>query len=106
MTDALTELEEQITQVQSESNQDPINFPPKIDNQLTSLYGYVLQSDFEPTAGAYERFNDLKPELAQIGSRFDQIVATEVSQFNRLAAALSLPPIVVKQAATTDSAVH
>ncbi|HSF17095.1 MAG TPA: glycosyl hydrolase [Vicinamibacteria bacterium] len=106
MTDALTELEEQITQVQSKSNQDPINFPPKIDNQLTSLYGYVLQSDFEPTAGAYERFNDLKPELAQIGSRFDQIVATEVSQFNRLAAALSLPPIVVKQAATTDSAVH
>ncbi|HXV63841.1 MAG TPA: hypothetical protein VEK15_24285, partial [Vicinamibacteria bacterium] len=76
----------------------------KIDNQLTSLYGYVVQSDFEPTAGAYERFNDLKPELAQISSRFDQIVATEVSQFNRLAAALSLPPVVVKQAATTDSA--
>ena len=60
----LSELEKKITQVNSKSGQDPINFPPMIDNQLTTLYSYVVMSDYEPTAGAYERFDD-----SQTGSR-------------------------------------
>jgi hypothetical protein len=99
----LTALEESITQVKSKSGQDPINFPPQIDNQLTALYGYVVDGDFRPTAGAHERLSDLKPELRKIRSRFDEIVATDVAALNRLVAALSLPPVVVpSKAATTD----
>jgi hypothetical protein len=89
--------------VKSKSGQDPINFPPQIDNQLTALYGYVVDGDFRPTAGAHERLSDLKPELRKIRSRFDEIVATDVAALNRLVAALSLPPVVVpSKAATTD----
>jgi photosystem II stability/assembly factor-like uncharacterized protein len=99
----LSELEESITQVKSKSGQDPINFPPQIDNQLTSLYGYVAEGDFPPTAGAHERFTDLKPELQRIRGRFDEIVAAEVAGLNRVVAALSLPPVVVpSKAASTD----
>ena len=58
LTDRLTEIEETITQTNSKSSQDPINFPPQIDNQLVTLYGYIVQGDYEPTAGAYERFDD------------------------------------------------
>ncbi|HJS74239.1 MAG TPA: glycosyl hydrolase, partial [Vicinamibacteria bacterium] len=99
----LSELEESITQVKSKSGQDPINFPPQIDNQLTSLYGYVAEGDFPPTAGAHERFTDLKPELQRIRGRFDEVVAAEVAALNRSVAGLSLPPVVVpSKAATTD----
>ncbi len=35
-----------------------------IDNQLTTLYGYIVRSDHPPTACAYLRFDDLKPDLA------------------------------------------
>ena len=99
----LTELEESITQVKSKSGQDPLNFPPKIDNQLTSLYGYVVDGEFPPTAGAHERFSDLKPELQKLRARFDGLVATEVAALNRIVAALSLPPVVVpSKAAATD----
>ena len=56
----LTALEESITQVKSKSSQDPINFPPQIDNQLTTLYGYVVEGDFRPTAGAY-MFGAVRP---------------------------------------------
>jgi hypothetical protein len=99
----LTELEESITQVKSKSGQDPINFPPKIDNQLTSLYGYVVDGEYPPTAGAYERFSDLKPELRKLRARFDETVATEVAALNRIVAGLSLPPVVVpSKAAATD----
>jgi hypothetical protein len=101
--DKLTELEESITQVKSKSGQDPINFPPKIDNQLTSVYGYVVDGEFPPTAGAHERLSDLRPELQRLRARFDEIVATEVAALNRLVAGLSLPPVVVpSKAAATD----
>jgi photosystem II stability/assembly factor-like uncharacterized protein len=99
----LTELEESLTQVKSKSGQDPINFPPKIDNQLTSLYGYVVDGEFPPTAGAQERLSDLRPELQRLRSRFDEIVATEVAALNRVVAGLNLPPVVVpSKAAATD----
>jgi hypothetical protein len=100
----LSELEESITQVKSKSGQDPLNFPPQIDNQLTSLYGYVADGEFPPTAGAHERFADLKPELRKIRGRFDEIVAAEVAALNRSVAGLNLPPIVVpaKAASTND----
>ena len=99
----LTELEESITQVKSKSGQDPLNFPPKIDNQLTSLYGYVVDGEFRPTAGAHQRFEDLKPELARLRARFDEILSTDVAALNRIVAGLSLPPVVVpSKAAATD----
>jgi uncharacterized coiled-coil DUF342 family protein len=99
----LTELEETITQVKSKSGQDPINFPPQIDNQLTALYAYVVDGEFLPTAGAHERLSDLKPELQKLRSRFDEIVATEVSTLNRVVAGLNLPPVVLpSKAAPTD----
>ncbi|MGH9332537.1 MAG: VPS10 domain-containing protein, partial [Vicinamibacteria bacterium] len=96
----LTELEEAITQVKSKSGQDPLNFPPKIDNQLTSLYGYVVDGDFPPTAGAYERLEDLEPELSKLRARFEEIVATDVASFNQLVTGISLPPVVVPAKAT------
>lgn len=99
----LTELEESITQVKSKSGQDPINFPPKIDNQLTALYSYVVEGEFPPTAGARERLSDLKPELQKLHSRFDEIVAAEVAALNRTVAGLNLPPVVVpSKASATD----
>jgi hypothetical protein len=103
MSEKLAALEEEITQVKSKSNQDPINFPPQIDNQLTTLYSYVVLSNFQPTAGARERLADLKPKLQDLASRFDQIVATDVAAFNRVVAALNLPPVAMPaKAGATD----
>jgi photosystem II stability/assembly factor-like uncharacterized protein len=103
MTEKLSALEEEITQVKSKSNQDPINFPPQIDNQLTTLYSYVVLANFQPTAGARERLADLKPKLRDLRSRFDEIVATDVAAFNRVVAVLSLPPVAVPaKAGATD----
>jgi hypothetical protein len=89
--------------VKSRSGQDPINFPPKVDNQLTALYGYVAAGDFAPTAGARERLSDLRPELSKIRSRFEEIVGKEVAELNRLAVGLNLPALLVPaKAAATD----
>jgi len=102
LDEKLTEIEEKITQVKSKSSQDPINFPPMIDNQLTTLYGYIVRSDHPPTAGAYQRFDDLKPELASLRAELQEVVASDVAAFNELVAGLDLPPVIVSGSPPTE----
>ena len=52
-------------QTKNESGQDPLNYPPKLDNQLAYLYGYVGFSDGSPTSGALTRYADLEAELKE-----------------------------------------
>ena len=101
LNEELVELEEKLTQVKSKSSQDPINFPPGIDNQLTSLYQYVVNAEYQPTAGAYERFADLKPDLDALSSRFEEIVSSDLAALNRIVSGLALPPVVVPKASAT-----
>ncbi len=102
LDEKLTTIEEKITQVKSKSGQDPINFPPMIDNQLTTLYGYIVRSDHPPTAGAYQRFDDLKPELAGLRAEFQEVVVSDVAAFNQMVAGLDLPPVIVGAAPTKE----
>ena len=59
----LTEVENELIQTQNKSGQDPINYPPKLDNQLVYLYTVVNFQDTRPTEGSYQRFSDLQKEL-------------------------------------------
>jgi hypothetical protein len=91
----LTDIEVKLTQVKSKSGQDPINFPPMIDNQFTTLYAFVAGFDYQPTAGAFTRFDDLKPELAELMSQLRQVMDTDVASFNNLVAGKNVPPVVI-----------
>ncbi len=95
LTDRLTQIEETITQTNSKSSQDPINFPPQIDNQLVTLYGYIVQADYEPTAGAYQRFDDLKPDLDAIHTDLEAAMTEHLTPFNERVASLGVPAVVV-----------
>ncbi|MEM9408671.1 MAG: hypothetical protein AAGA81_21755, partial [Acidobacteriota bacterium] len=89
----LTEVEEQLTQTKSKSNQDPLNFPPMIDNQFVELYAYVVASQHKPPAGAYERLDDLAPELDGLLTKLGEIQSGKVTELNEKVAGLALPAI-------------
>ncbi len=95
LTGKLTAIEVELTQVKSKSGQDPINFPPMIDNQFTSLYGFVNSGDFQPTAGAYERFEDLKPQLDDLLGQLQQVIRTDLTAFNDLLRNKNVPPVII-----------
>ena len=95
LSDHLTGIEETITQTDSKSSQDPINFPPQIDNQLVTLYGYIVQADYEPTAGAYERFEDLKPQLDAIHASLEAAMTDHLAPFNERVASLGVPAVLL-----------
>jgi hypothetical protein len=95
LNDKLTAIEVKLTQVKSKSRQDPINFPPMIDNQLTTLYAYVAGFDYQPTDGAYKRFEDLKPELADLMDRLQQVFDADVTSFNSMVTSKNVQPVVI-----------
>ncbi len=79
----LTDVEDEMIQTKNESSQDPINFTPRIDNQIAYLYGHVAQNYGRPTGGSFERFRDLEAEAAPILERAESLLGSGVEDLNR-----------------------
>ena len=63
---------------------DMLAFGPMLDNELAFLMGAVLSVDARPTAGAYERYEDLKPVLAEQLTRLEQVQEIDLAALNAL----------------------
>jgi hypothetical protein len=63
LTQTLTAVEEDVYQVRNQSNQDPLNFPIRINNRIASLLRVVETGDGRPTGNVMEIFNDVKAEI-------------------------------------------
>ena len=79
----LTAVEEELIQTKNESRQDPLNFPPRLDNQIVYLYGHVNSGYGRPTAGAVERASDLRGELDGHLAILGRIFRVDVAAFNQ-----------------------
>ena len=64
MISKLENVESSIYQVKNQSNQDPLNFPIKVNNRLAYLRKSVESGDGLPTKGSREVFALLKEELS------------------------------------------
>jgi photosystem II stability/assembly factor-like uncharacterized protein len=91
----LTRLEQELIQTKSESFQDPLNFPPRLDNQYAYLYGNVAGPDGPPTQGARTRFRDLNEQWDALRSQMQSLMNEEVAAFNRRVRELGNQPVFV-----------
>lgn len=96
LTRQLTEVEEDVYQVRNQSNQDPLNFPIKINNRLASLLRVVETGDGRPTSNVGPIFNDIKQELKAQTDKLQQSLTTDLPRFNQMAQKLGLQPVVEK----------
>lgn len=95
----LTDLENDLIQVRSTAGQDPINFPPKLDDQIAYLYTYVFGAYGRPTQGAYERLDDLSVELTPLLHDLQQVLMQDVAAFNEQLQAQGASGIIFKKGA-------
>jgi len=82
--------------VRNRSNEDPLNFPIKVNNKLASLSGVVGSADGPPTDQSYQVFDELSRELQGHLDRLKAIVETDVPAFNRLVREQDIPAVMVK----------
>ncbi|MDH3650612.1 MAG: glycosyl hydrolase, partial [Saprospiraceae bacterium] len=78
----ITEIEEALYQTKNQSNQDPLNFPIRLNNRLASLRRSLENGDAKPTAGAYKVFEELSAELKNHLTILDGLIKDDLIKVN------------------------
>jgi photosystem II stability/assembly factor-like uncharacterized protein len=86
-------VEEQIYQVRNQSNQDPLNFPIRVNNRLANLMSMAERGDGRPNNNMSEIFEILTQELKGYTDRLDQVWRTDLAAVNARLTSLKLPQI-------------
>lgn len=73
-----------------QSNQDPLNFPIKINNRLASLLRVAETGDGRPTSNVAAIFNDITLELKAQTDKLQQALTRDLPRFNQMAQKLGL----------------
>lgn len=92
----LSSLEKALIQTQSESPQDPINYPSMLDDQMAYLYSVINGLDDRPSTGAYSRLSDLKAAFRPYQQRIQQL-RREVMELNGIFAEQGINVIMFRE---------
>ncbi len=79
----LTEIENNLYQTKSKSNQDPLNFPIKLNNKLAHLNSLTSMGDYRPTDQAIAFKNEVIGEIDKELNALKKIFNIEVINLNR-----------------------
>ena len=86
-------VEEELYQVRNQSNQDPLNFPIKLNNRLASLRRSLETGDAKPTDGAYKVFGELSAELEQHLGTLASAIRTNLPEVNTVLSDAGIPTL-------------
>ncbi|MDC1234388.1 glycosyl hydrolase, partial [Cyclobacteriaceae bacterium] len=89
-------IEETLYQVKNQSNQDPLNFPIKLNNRLASLRRSVENGQARPTDAAYVVFDELKGALTQLLTQLDTLLSEDMNRLNDALMAKGFKAIEIK----------
>jgi photosystem II stability/assembly factor-like uncharacterized protein len=101
LTAKLTAIEEALYQTKNQSNQDPLNYPIRLNNKLAALAGVVASSDDAPTEQAYAVYEDLVGKINAQLQELKKVMGEDVPAFNKAVRELDVPAVVVKSRAGT-----
>ena len=91
--DNLDAVEAAIYQVKNRSNQDPLNYPIRINNKLAALLGLVEGSESRPTDQSFVVFRRLADLLDEQMEQMETVILRDVGGLNELLAREGLEPI-------------
>ena len=86
-------MEGDIYQVRNQSNQDPLNYPIKLNNQLAALLGVVEGAESRPTDQSYTVFERLSALLEEQLSQMQIVVQRDLGRLNDLLIREGIEPI-------------
>ena len=93
---AASEVEGDIYQVRNRSNQDPLNFPIKVNNRLANLLSMSERGDGRPGSGMYAVFEIMVERLGALIARLEGVWERELEAVNVRLRAMGMEEIVVE----------
>jgi photosystem II stability/assembly factor-like uncharacterized protein len=89
----LTAVEEALYQTKNQSNQDPLNYPIRLNNKLAALGGAVAMGDGAPSAQAKEVYQELSGKIDAELKTLKDVLATDLPAFNKLVNEEGVPAV-------------
>ncbi len=93
LRDRLSTIEEEIYQVRNRANEDPLNFPIKLNNIIAALARTVETGDYPPTDQDYEVFRVLTGRLNAVEAKYNEALQKDLAHFNQILSAHKLPEV-------------
>ena len=90
----LSKVEEELYQVKNRSNQDPLNYPIRLNNEIAALSGHVGSAEGAPTQQARQVYDILKQRLDTQISALDAAMAEGLPAINAMLEKAGQAPIV------------
>lgn len=90
----IAEIEAAIIQTRSESPQDPLNYPIRLNDKIGAL-AYVVDGDHAPTEQSRAVFAHLKEQLDEQLAALETVMTDDVPAFNALVHRTRVPAVVL-----------
>ncbi|HEX4965110.1 MAG TPA: glycosyl hydrolase [Thermoanaerobaculia bacterium] len=91
----MTEVEEALYQTKNRSEEDPLNFPIKLNDKLNSVADSASLGDYRPTAQAVAVKTALTAAIDAQLAKLRQVWETDLAQLNALAKEKSVPAVIL-----------
>ncbi|MES1240030.1 MAG: glycosyl hydrolase [Acidobacteriota bacterium] len=95
LDEKMTKVEEALYQTKNRSQQDPLNFPVRLNDKLNALGGSVSMGDNRPTAQAVQVRDQLVQAADAQLAALAQILDRDLPAFNDLAKAEGVPAVIL-----------
>jgi photosystem II stability/assembly factor-like uncharacterized protein len=92
----LSEVEETLYQTKNRSNQDPLNYPIRLNNKLAHLNSLLAVGDFKPTDSAIKFKSEVIAEIDAELQKLEKIYQEDIPKFNAAVKSLDWDPVRVK----------
>ena len=89
----LDSIEDALNQGKAKAGQDLLNYPPRLNNRLAALLGYIQSGDFGPTKQSYSVLESLMPLYTAEKERFDEFVNKIIPDLNSALKAAGKPEL-------------
>ncbi len=93
----LVAIEEALYQTKSKSEQDPLNYPIRINDKLANLFETVASADARPTDASRTVWSDLKRQADSQLEKLRTALGPDLAAFNRLVHDSGVPAVVAKR---------
>lgn len=97
IVDRLDAIEAALIQTKSHSDEDPLNYPIRLNNKLAALETDTGESFSRPTKQDYEVFTELSTQLDAQLNDLSAVLGQQLPALNRLIAQQHITPIAVPQ---------
>ena len=92
----LTSVEEELYQTKNQSNQDPLNYPIRLNNKLAALAGSIATADAAPTDQAVAVYEEVSKLIDGQLASLKTTLSNDLPAFNRLVREQNVPAVLVK----------